>query len=234
MRQKIIVIAFVFTGIVHGIFAQQEAQQAVILDLAGIVELKQADSGVWEKAQRGQTVSGNMFISTGFRSTALLSMGNSRLSLRPLTRIRIVELSQKQNTEKVDINLQAGRVRSEINLKQDTKTDFSVHSSFATASVRGTIFEFDTLYLLVLEGTVEFTSLLDEQILIDAVNSSYADDVIPRISFPEAGKNAKLRPNLPIASEIASQVFVNGMSSQPAGQSSSGGSLSELSTTAGF
>lgn len=200
-------LVFTVPGIVAQQEAQREAQRAVIRDMAGIVEIKEAGSTAWEGARRGQALAGNTVISTGFRSTALLALGNSLLTVRPLTRLSIVELSKKQDTEQADFSLQTGRVRAEVYPPLDSKIEFTVRSSAATASVRGTIFEFDTLYLLVIEGTVEFSGPFEIPVLIDAVGSSYLDERTSKVTLPRAASAAELRPDLPIAAETVRPAF---------------------------
>ena len=174
------------------------AQQAVIQDFAGTVEVKQANSEVWENAQRGQTLSGDMMISTGFRSTAIIALGDSVVTVRPLTRLAITELSRSQNAEKVEINLQAGRVRAEVNAPANGEVDFTVHSSAATASVRGTVFEFDTLNLSVIHGTVEFAGARGVPVLVDTAGYSHVAENGGRPENPRSAGAAELKPDLPI------------------------------------
>jgi hypothetical protein len=93
-------------------------------------------------------------ISTGFRSGAVITIGNSTLSVQPLTRLSLEELVRVEGSERAAINLRAGRVRAEVNPPAGTKIDFTVRSPIATASVRGTILEFDGMVLKVDEGRV--------------------------------------------------------------------------------
>lgn len=178
-----------------------EALQAVIRDFAGTVEVKLPSSDTWESAQRGQTLSGDTTISTGFKSTALIEIGSSLLTVRPLTRLTITELSQNQNTEKVDLNLQTGRLRAEVNPPVETGVDFTVRSSSATASVRGTVFEFDTFRLRVREGTVEFSGGSGSPVLIDAGGSAITGERGGRPVYSPPADPAELRPDPPVASE---------------------------------
>ena len=179
------------------------AQQAVIQDFAGTVEIKQANSEVWENAQRGQTLTGDMMISTGFRSTALIALGDSVVTVRPLTRLAITELSRSQNAEKVEINLQAGRVRAEVNAPANGEVDFTVHSSAATASVRGTVFEFDTLNLSVAQGTVEFAGTRGVPVLVDTAGYSHVAESGGRPEAPRTAGESALKPDLPIGAGTA-------------------------------
>jgi hypothetical protein len=93
-------------------------------------------------------------ISTGFRSTALIALENSTLTVRPLTRLSLEELQNIQGNETVGINLHTGRVRAEVSPPAAGKTTFTIRSPTATASVRGTAFDFDGMNLSVDEGQV--------------------------------------------------------------------------------
>ena len=177
------------------------AQQAVIRDLAGTVEVKQAGSAKWEAASRGQALKGDTSISTGFRSTALIAIGDSLITVRPLTRMTLTELTRAQNAEKISLNLETGRVRVEVKAIEGGKTDFTVRSSAATASVRGTVFEFDTFNLTVSEGTVEFLGGSGAPVMVDAGSASRPDDRTGRPAAQEDTFVAELRPQLPIASD---------------------------------
>lgn len=172
------------------------AQEAVIRDLAGTVEIKRASSAKWENARKGQVIESSTMISTGFRSTALVALGNSVITVRPLTRLTLLELSRMQNDEKVELRLQTGRVRAEVRGTDEGKTDFTVRSSAATASVRGTVFEFDTNNLRVIEGTVAFSGVSGGAALIDAGYSSYIDERSLRSSLPEDSALIQLKPPL--------------------------------------
>jgi hypothetical protein len=130
------------------------AQEAVIREISGTVELKAPGAAAWSPAQRGQTIGRNVMISTGFKSSAVIAIGNSTLMVQPLTRLSLEELLLVGGGEKVDISLRAGRVRADVKPPAGGKTDFTVKSPTATASVRGTSFEFDGIQLKVDEGRV--------------------------------------------------------------------------------
>ena len=152
------------------------AQQAVIRNLAGTVEIRRAGSESWESVQTGQILGEETIISTGFRSTVVIAFGDSLLTVKPLTRLSISELSRLQNAEKVELNLQTGRLRAEVQPAAAGRNEFVVRSSSATSSVRGTVFEFDTVNLLVLDGTVEFEGNSGTPFLIDAIGYTFVDE----------------------------------------------------------
>jgi hypothetical protein len=61
------------------------------------------------------------------------------------------------NAENVSLNLDTGRIRVDVAPPAGQMTNFTVRSPNATASVRGTSFEFDTINLKVEEGRVIFS-----------------------------------------------------------------------------
>jgi len=128
----------------------------VIRDLTGEVELKRAGASAFIKAKAGDAVAGDTIVSTGFKSTAIIEVGSSSIAVRPLTRLSLAEIQSVSDTETVDVKLQTGRVKVDVKPAAGTKTNFTVQSPSATASVRGTNFEFDTYNLLVNEGMVAF------------------------------------------------------------------------------
>ena len=140
-----------------GIGAGLWAQTAYIRELSGTVELKAPGSDLWRPAKTGDVLEASTVISTGFRSIARLSIGNSVIAVRPLTRLSLGELAQAGNDETVRLELRTGRVRAEVAPPSEGRTDFRVVSPTATASVRGTVFEFDAENLTVSEGVVQLS-----------------------------------------------------------------------------
>jgi hypothetical protein len=133
------------------------AQEAVIREISGTVELKASGAADWSPARRGQEVGRNTVISTGFRSTALIVLGNSTILVQPLTRLSVEELVRSGGGERVSLNLRAGRVRADVSPPLNGTTEFTVRSPTATASVRGTSFEFDGIRLRVDQGRVHMS-----------------------------------------------------------------------------
>lgn len=151
--KKMIFGALVLWG-VHGLFAQE----AVVKEIRGTVEVKASGDAGWTPAREGRVLASGDSISTGFRSAAVLVIGGSRLEVRPLTRLSLRELVRAENQEKVNINLRAGRIRAEVKPPLGGTSSFTVRGPIATASVRGTAFEFDGLRLRVEEGRVHVRS----------------------------------------------------------------------------
>jgi len=70
------------------------------------------------------------------------------------------------------MNLQSGRVRVDVNPPAGTKASLSISSPTATASVRGTSFEFDTRNLRVNSGTVIFMGKWGYQVSVQEGRTS--------------------------------------------------------------
>jgi len=216
-----------FVFIAPCVLAQQQVRtevRAEIREMVGTVEVMQAGSEAWTAAKRGQTLALDTVISTGFRSTAVIALGDSLITMRPLTRLTVLELSQSQNSEKVELNLQTGRVKVDVKTPEGGNTDFTIHSPNSTSSVRGTLFELDTLSLSVIEGTVEFSGISgaskvsdDSGVsvtsgdtvtgppqLIDAGGFSQIDEYTGRPSLPTVTASTELSAEPPIGSEPVS------------------------------
>jgi hypothetical protein len=132
------------------------AQNGIIRELAGEVSLKPAGASAFVPAAAGASVALDTIVSTGFKSTAIIAAGSSVITVRPLTRLTLAEIQTASGTESVNVNLQAGRVKVDVKPPAGTRTNFTVQSPSATASVRGTSFDFDTVSLKTFEGKVAF------------------------------------------------------------------------------
>jgi hypothetical protein len=174
MMKKIFVAILIFLG------TFLSAQEASIREFSGTVEVKTPGASVWRAARIGERISKDTIISTGFRSTAFIDVGNSTLIVRPLTRLSLESLQRTQNNESVALYLETGRVRAEVKAPLDGNVDFSLHAPIVTASVRGTAFDFDGTNLNVDEGQVYFTGGDKIGVYVGAGHQSVSD--------PETGR----------------------------------------------
>jgi hypothetical protein len=147
----------------------------VIRELTGEVELKRTETSAFVRAKAGDTVAADTVVSTGFKSTAIIQVGSSSITVRPLTRLSLAEIQSVSDTETLNLKIQTGRVRVDVKPPAGTKTNCNVQSPSATASVRGTSFEFDTINLMVNEGGVAFQGNRGMGILIPAGMASSID-----------------------------------------------------------
>lgn len=154
--------------------AAAAALTATITEIAGKVEYKLPDQA-WQPAKVGTVLSAGSMISTGFKSTAIITLETAKLTVKPVTRLSIEELIKAEGSNKSQMFLMTGRVRAEITPKEGEKTEFKVKSPTATASVRGTGFEFDGQNLTVDHGVVQFGSGIGTAYLVTAGEFSTLD-----------------------------------------------------------
>ena len=174
--KKIFCAVVLVNLIVGGVFAQSPEQiTAVIRELTGEVEIKHSGAPAFVPAKAGSEVAKDTIISTGFKSTAVIAVGNSVITVRPLTRLSLAEIQAAFGSEDVSVNLQTGRVKVDVKPPAGSKANFKVQSPSATASVRGTSFEFDTRRLKVLEGSVAFMGGNKLAISVPAGGESYVE-----------------------------------------------------------
>jgi hypothetical protein len=129
------------------------AQTALVREINGKVEIKMPGED-WKAAAVGQRLEKATLVSTSFKSTVRISLGNSEITVHPLTRLSLEELAENAGNETVNLQLQTGRMRANVTPPSGGKTEFTVRSPTATASVRGTSFEFDGIRLSVDQGRV--------------------------------------------------------------------------------
>ena len=149
------------------------AQTGVVKELSGIVELKKPGTADFVPARAGDALTQDTIISTGFKSSALITAGSSSIMVRPLTRLSLAELSSSAGTETINVSLQTGRVRVDVNPPAGTRTNMTVRGPSATASVRGTGFDFDTRNLSVRHGKVAFQGNKGGVMLVNAGSTSH-------------------------------------------------------------
>ena len=170
--KKTLFLSLLLAGAVFCAFAQS----GVIREFTGEVELKRAGSSSFVPAKAGETVAADTIISTGFKSTAIVEVGNSTIAVRPLTRLSLAEIRSTSGTETLNVKLQTGRVKVDVKPPAGTKANCTVQSPSSTASVRGTSFEVDSYNLKVLEGSVAFRGNKGREILIPAGMESYIEE----------------------------------------------------------
>ena len=166
--KKFVLSAFFAMVITTGVFCQT----GVIREMTGEVELKRAGSSSFVKASAGDTVTQNTIISTGFRSTAIIAIGSSVITVRPLTRLSLAEIQSSENSENVNINLQSGRVRVDVKPPSGTRASLSVQSPSTTASVRGTEFEMDVDRMNAISGKIIYKGKNGSAVIVTGGNAS--------------------------------------------------------------
>jgi hypothetical protein len=194
-----ILIVTLFFGTLVSLFAQ--TPEVYIREKTGTVELLLPGSRNWRSARDGDHIPAAAVLSTGFRSTAVVSVGNSAVIVRPLTRLSIEEILSRDKNERVDLNLQTGRIRANVTPPAGGKTDFTVRSPMVTASVRGTAFDFDTGNIRVTGGTVVFSPSVQtggsRAVEVNAGDSATVDQDTGRTVHPlRAAETSRNLPSL--------------------------------------
>jgi hypothetical protein len=179
-------------------------QTARIVDLRGTVEIKTSGASAWRAAVEGESLELETLVSTGFRSSAQIRVGNSTIQVKPLTRLSLEELASAAESERVSVYLRTGRVRANVNpVSSQRRTDFTVRAPTATASVRGTAFEFDTMNLSVTEGVVEFSGNDRAVVYVAEGQSSAPDPVSGRVVAAVDSVEAQAAPAPAGAEDLA-------------------------------
>jgi hypothetical protein len=190
--------AILFSAVVAlGVFGQN----GVIRELTGEVEIKRSGASTFTAAKAGDAVARDTIISTGFKSTAVITVGSSTITVRPLTRLSLAEIQSASDAENVDVNLHTGRVRVDVKPPAGTRANLTVQSTTASASVRGTSFEVDTVNLSVNEGTVSFGSVSSTpNVMVQAGGASFIGTDGNAVS-PSEISGAALLPSAPVGAD---------------------------------
>ena len=146
-----LVLAFAVAG-------AQAQERALLSAVTGKVEIQNPGEQAWRPASPGMEVPIRATISTGFSGHAVLRLGASTLTVAPLTRLRIDELSMRNKVVSTRLSMPVGRIRVEVKSIGGTSNDFSVRGPVSTAAVRGTGFETDGVLISVFEHVVAFYS----------------------------------------------------------------------------
>jgi hypothetical protein len=201
MKGMAVLLALLFSGGVLSAQTGVPVPEALIQEITGTVEIRLPGASEWIPARVGMLLEQSSVISTGLQSSAVLQIGQSKIMVRPLTRLSIEELSALRDTEQVGLFLRAGKVRAEVTPPANGRTSFNVRSPQAVNSVRGTVFEFDTVHLTVGEGQVWFVpSAGGSAALVRSGESSAFIEAVAIVSPPHAIIEA-LRPELPPGTE---------------------------------
>jgi len=130
------------------------SQNGVIREITGDVTIKTSGAASFAAARAGTAVAQDAIISTGFKSTAIIEIGSSLITVRPLTRLSLAEIRSSSGAENLNINLEAGRIKVDVKPPAGTRANITVQSPSSSASVRGTSFEMGSMNIEVFEGRI--------------------------------------------------------------------------------
>jgi hypothetical protein len=191
MKRTVAAIIFLLAGFC--VFAQN----GTIRELSGTVEIKKPGTSDYVAAKAGDQISQDTIISTSFKSVAMVEIGSAVIMVQPLTRLSLTEISASAGSETINLNLQAGRVRVDVNPPAGQKASMTVSSPTATASVRGTSFDLSTQNLYVQQGTVSFAGNKGNALLVNTGSDSQVK-TDGRVIDPLEIRSGRLLPPMPI------------------------------------
>jgi hypothetical protein len=122
--------------------ALAQEQQAVVKEFSGKVEVKPPGRD-WRPVEVNMPVSMGATVSTGFASRLVLALGQTQISIRPLTRMLLRELVKTGSTNTTGLTLRVGKVNVAVKAASGEKNDFTIRGPASTAAVRGTEFNYD-------------------------------------------------------------------------------------------
>jgi len=173
------------------------AQNGTIRELNGTVEIKKPGTSSYVPAKAGDSISQDTIISTAFKSIAMVEIGSAVIMVQPLTRLSLTEISASASNETINVNIQTGRIRVDLNPPAGRKASMTVSSPSATASVRGTSFDFSTQNIYVQHGTVSFTGNKGKPLLVSTGSDSQVK-TDGRADDPLETRISRLLPPLPV------------------------------------
>jgi len=177
------------------------SQEAFIDQLIGTVEIKHPKENSFKTANKGDKLFQETVLSTSFKSFAIVKIGSSIITVRPLTILSLAEIQKQEETETLNVNLQTGRVRVEVKPPAGTKTFMNVSSPSAVASVRGTAFELDTHNIYVNEGTVSFIGNKGQNVFVRAGENSRVNQA-EQATTPREERKLNLLPKNPVGTSM--------------------------------
>ena len=153
MKKLILSVLVIFAA--FGSFAMQ----ATVISAKGKAEVQ--NGSTWIALKEGDALDQGSVIQTGFKSEVVLKIKESTVTVAPLSRITLQTLAEREGLggavakDETSIFLDTGSLKSNVQKSADRRVGFTVRSPVATASVRGTEFDFATRYKSVVLNTTK-------------------------------------------------------------------------------
>jgi hypothetical protein len=146
----------------------------VVDDIRGDVYVR-SSSGIWRTVAAGDTIYADERIVTGSNARVLLSIGPDTVRLSGYTNVKL-ESIRGSESEETRVEIAAGSLRAKVRTAgpERNRDRFTVQSPLATASVRGTDFDFNGVELMVYEGDVSLLNGLGQHHSVRAGQESRA------------------------------------------------------------
>lgn len=107
-----------------------------IVSVSGKVEVQNGSR--WMALSAGDELDAGAVISTGFKSEAILKIGESVITVKALTRLTLETLYEQNGDNASSVYLDAGSINASVRSEEDKRVSFKVKTPAVTASVRGT------------------------------------------------------------------------------------------------
>lgn len=144
----------------------------VITELTGEVEFS-SDLGLnYSPLTNGETVRTGYRISTGFESYITIDFGFGTLRIPPLTNFTIERVETSEQLRQMQIALFTGSVRARVTRPASIRGDFSVRTTPALSSIRGSEMQVE-----VTKSLSVITSAIDETAYVKGSNDAKETEV---------------------------------------------------------
>lgn len=149
----------IFIAITIAACACAFALDAEVTALEGKAQVS-TNGTTWAPLTVGSRVSQGSTIQTGFKSQLKLKVKGSEITLDPMTRIKVDQLSEQGNLDNTVVSMQIGSLTSNVKKIEDRRAGFTVKGPAATASVRGTIVSEEVGYNRDTVSAIEHTTMV--------------------------------------------------------------------------
>jgi len=112
----------------------------VISNIQGKVSV-QTPKELIEDPKNGLEIPVGTVIKTGLKGSVTLKILSSESVIKPLSMVRISEIGQVENENKIDLQLRRGTISARVDKLEGKKNSFQVKTPVSTLSVRGTELE---------------------------------------------------------------------------------------------
>lgn len=153
---------FISSLILASLALSSFAIEATVVSVSGKAEIQNGNE--WVELKAGDELKAGSVVQTGFKSNVVLNIKSpnedSTITVAPLSRMTIEQLSQKGDQDNASIYLSSGSLKSNIKKTEDKRVGYQVRTPVATASVRGTEFSVKNVFRSVdintSQGSVAF------------------------------------------------------------------------------
>jgi len=120
-----------------GLFCLSEGFAAIsVVSVQGSAAFKDKDQ--WKPLREKQTLAEGARISTGVRSSVVLSIDDATVTVKQMSMVRVNKNLTTQDESATNLGLKYGSVSARVSKIKKLRTVFNVSTPVATSSVRGT------------------------------------------------------------------------------------------------